>query len=68
MISWSDRPDTAPDPARFSTSRTTFVEGVGGGDVLASCNQQSEIRHVSKADTERLIGAGKFAVVGVFVF
>lgn len=33
MVSWSDRPDTAPDPARFSTSRTTFVEGVveGGG-------------------------------------
>ena len=42
-----------------------------GGQVLASCNQQSaciKSRHVSKADTERLIGAGKFAVVGVFMF
>ena len=69
MVSWSDRPDTAPDPACFSTSRTTFVEKVGGGmhctvkqkgggQVLASCNQQSACiknRHVSKADTERLI-------------
>ena len=66
MVSWSDRPDTAPDPACFSTSRTTFVEKVGGGDALhgeterrrTGCNQQSACiknRHVSKADTERLI-------------
>ena len=31
MVSWSDKPDTGPDPARISTSRKTFVEGVGGG-------------------------------------
>lgn len=47
------------------------VKQKSGGQVLASCNKQSaciKSRHVSKADTERLIGAGKFAVVGVFMF
>ena len=59
-------------PRVFQHRARRLSKGVGGGgDVLASCNQQSACikgRHVSKADTERLIGAGKFAVVGVFMF